>query len=172
MVFVRYWSIAPMLYTVEVKNSGDERWTDVPTIKGIVFGGHDVCEGHESTSGGMGGHGNNAKCSFSENMHGNENSYTIDNIKTDEEGVWKFVFDKAYMLDCEISGPVSVSLNCVKKETTTECFSDLDSPPFPSGTYTIEVDGDSEWTDGIPKITTFFIGNKDYCEGKFLDALE
>jgi hypothetical protein len=158
-------AIAPMLYTVEVKNSGDERWTDMPTIKGIVFGGHDVCEGHESTAGGMGGHGDNAKCEFFETRSEEDGSYIIDNIKTDEAGVWKFVFDKAAMIDFEIVGasaPAAQNFKCEQRETTTECSSGEDNPPIPSGTYTIQIG----LLDGsIPNPTTYFVDNRNYCEG-------
>merc|ERR1719430_2227528 len=164
-------AIAPMLYTMEVKNIGDERWSELPTIKGIVFGGHDVCQGHESTSGGMGGHGHNAKCSFSENMAADKQSYTINNIKTDEAGVWKFVFDKPDLtINFEIvdgtSVPVSQSFFCetMPSESETWCISDNS---IPAGTYTIEVKSpsDDKWTDGTPELLTYYVDNKDYCEG-------
>merc|ERR1711971_922030 len=43
-------------------------------------------ENHESTAGSMEGHGGNAKCDFTENLEANGQSYTVENIKTDEAG--------------------------------------------------------------------------------------
>ena len=120
----------------------------------------------------MGGHGS-AKCSFTENMDANNQRYTIDNIKTDEEGVWKFVFDKNAMMEFNIVGanaPASQSFKCESKdgETTTKCTS---KAPIPAGTYTIEVKSptqtgpvDFSW-ESTPMLTTYFVGDKDYCEG-------
>ena len=120
----------------------------------------------------MGGHGDNAKCSFSENMAADKQSYTINNIKTDEAGVWKFVFDKAYMMiNFKIvdggSVPITQSFFCstMPSESETWCISDNS---IPAGTYTIEVKSpsDDKWTDGTPELLTYYVDNKDYCEGK------
>ena len=142
----------------------DGKWTTAPLIKTYHVGDKNYCD--------------NSKCSFFENMHDNDESYTIDNIKTDEAGVWKFVFDKAAMINFEIVGasaPAAQNFKCEMKESTTECISDEDNPPIPSGTYTIQIGTDNNWKDGIPNLTTYFVDNKNYCEGNFSlsqDALE
>ena len=145
-----------------------------------LFPGTHGSDHHGSTSAaGMGGHGS-AKCSFKENMDANNQRYTIDNIKTDEEGVWKFVFDKDAMIEFNIVGanaPASQSFTCTQKQTTTECTSGASNPPIPAGTYTIEVKSptqtgpvDFSW-ESTPMLTTYFVGDKDYCEGEIFKYL-
>merc|ERR1719500_1702997 len=132
----------------------DGKWTTAPLIKTYHVGDKNYCD--------------NAKCEFFQLMTDNDQSYTIDNIKTDEAGVWKFVFDKAAMINFEIVGtsaPAAQNFKCEQKETTTECSSGEDNPPIPSGTYTIQIRTDNNWKDGIPNLTTYFVDNKDYCEG-------
>jgi hypothetical protein len=94
--------------------------------------------------------------------------YTIDNIKTDEAGVWKFVFWDVAMITFGIIGdaaPASQSFTCTVKQITTECSSDV---PIPAGTYTIEVKSTDEikWDGFTPQLSTYFVGDKNYCGGE------
>ena len=154
---------------VYLRESGPEKFCFKPSSMYTA-----ECKDTGSSTGAMvdiGGYGDNGKCSFSENMAADKQSYTINNIKTDEAGVWKFVFDKAYMtINFEIvdggSVPITQSFFCGTMPSETWCTSDN---PIPAGTYTIEVrsPSDDKWTDGTPKLLTYYVDNKDYCEGNF-----
>merc|ERR1719352_1140524 len=124
--------IPPMVYNLEVKVSSE---IAMPIVKSLIFGGNDVCqdhtvqgstgdsmeghedshgsENHESTAGSMEGHGGNAKCTFTENIEANGQSYTIETIKTEEAGIWKFVFDKNDMMAIDIVGVANQNWLCV-----------------------------------------------------------
>merc|ERR1712192_181472 len=123
------------------------------------MGGHGDSHGsenHERTAaGGMEGHGN-AKCEFTENVEANGQSYTVENIKTEEAGIWMFVFDKNDMMAIEIvGGPANTNWLCVGNGGETE------------GTYTVKfssVDGMTPWGASVPLIKTFKVGDKDQCE--------
>merc|ERR1712181_172558 len=133
------------------------------------MGGHGDSHGsenHESTAGSMEGHGGNAKCTFTENVEANGQSYTVEDIKTDEAGIWKFVFDKNDMMAIEIvGGPASQNWLCVGNGGENECTLDKVTP---AGTYTVKfssVDGMTPWGTSVPLIKTFKVGDKDQCEG-------
>ena len=155
---------------VYLRESGPEKFCFKPSSMYTA-----ECKDTGSSTGAMvdiGGYGDNGKCSFSENMAADKQSYTINNIKTDEAGIWKFVFDKPdLMINFEIvdgtSVPVSQSFFCetMPSESETWCISDNS---IPAGTYTIEVrsPSDDKWTDGTPKLLTYYVDNKDNCEGK------
>merc|ERR1719234_2752607 len=64
-------------YTAEGQDSG------VTGEQGIEITGSHGSEDHET----MEGHGN-AKCDFTENLEANGQSYTVENIKTEEAGRW------------------------------------------------------------------------------------
>merc|ERR1719234_664169 len=132
-------------------------------------------ENHESTAaGGMEGHGSedhesmeghgNAKCTFTENIEANGQSYTIETIKTDEAGIWKFVFDKNDMMAIDIVGVPNQLWLCVGNGGENECTLDKVTP---AGTYTVKfssVDGMTPWGASVPLIKTFKVGDKDQCE--------
>merc|ERR1711971_1292969 len=85
-------------YTAECQDTG------VTGEQGIEMTDSHGSENHESTAGSMEGHGGNAKCDFTENLEANGQSYTVENIKTDEAGSRTFVFDKNDMMAIEIVG--------------------------------------------------------------------
>merc|ERR1719180_777019 len=155
------------------------------TVQGSTGGsmeGHEDSHGsenHESTAAGgmeghgsedhegMEGHGGNAKCTFTENIEANGQSYTVENIKTDEAGIWKFVFDQDKMMAIDIVGANSNSnWLCVGNGGKNECTMDKVTP---AGTYTVKfssVDGMEPWGASVPLINTFKVGDKDQCEGE------
>merc|ERR1711971_1341131 len=175
-------------YTLKVSSDSQFPWGEsVPLIKTFKVGDTDQCEvdnghgttsmgghgdthgseNHESTAaGGMEGHGGNAKCEFTENIEANGQSYTVENIKTDEAGIWKFVFDQDKMMAIDIVGANSNSnWLCVGNGGENECTMDKVTP---AGTYTVKfssVDGMTPWGASVPLIKTFKVGDKDQCEG-------
>ena len=119
-------------------------------------------EDHES----MEGHGN-AKCDFTENLEANGQSYTVENIKTDEAGRWTLVFDKSQILYVTVDGAALDTWSCTNPvEGETECKSK--ETEYPAGTYTLKVSSDSQfpWGESVPLIKTFKVGDKDQCEGE------
>merc|ERR1712192_252625 len=138
-------------------------------------------EDHESTAaGGMEGHGNedhesmeghgNAKCTFTENIEANGQSYTIETIKTDEAGIWKFVFDKNDMMAIDIVGGANQNWLCVGTGVGVGAENECTNGNIvtPAGTYTVKfssVDGMTPWGASVPLIKTFKVGDKDQCEG-------
>jgi len=177
--------IPPMVYNLEVKVESE---IAMPIVKSLIFGGNDVCqdhadhadhastgdsmgshedshgsENHESTAGSMEGHGN-AKCKFTENVDANGQSYTVENIKTDEAGIWKFVFDQNVMMLIDIVGATSGAWSCVAIGGETECTNkDIVTP---ASTYTVKFSSQdfAPWGESVPLIKTFKVGDKDQCE--------
>merc|ERR1719180_768872 len=141
----------------------------MPIVKSLIFGGNDVCQDHTvqgSTGDSMEGHGN-AKCTFTENIEANGQSYTIENIKTTEAGIWKFVFDKNEMMAIDIvGGPANQNWLCVGNGGENECTMG-NGQVTPAGTYTVKfssVDGMTPWGASVPLIKTFKVGDKVQCE--------
>merc|ERR1712032_1622926 len=115
-------------------------------------------------------------CGFPKDVTGQ--LYTIPDIKTNEAGTLKFVFEKPK------AGPISMKIvdgpligwSCSDSSASSssgsatekhECVSIIN--PVPAGTYTLEVssgdanaDGYTPWTTP-PLLTTFYVGDIDYC---------
>merc|ERR1712172_207658 len=147
-------------YTAECQDTG------VTGEQGIEMTDSHGSENHESTAGSMEGHGGNAKCDFTENLEANGQSYTVENIKTDEAGSWTFVFDKSQILYVTLVGAAVNTWSCTNPvEGETECKSK--ETEYPAGTYTLKVSSDSQfpWGESVPLIKTFKVGDKDQCEG-------
>merc|ERR1712181_145797 len=142
-------------YTAECQDSG------VTGEQGIEITGSHGSEDHGS----MEGHGN-AKCDFTENLEANGQSYTVENIKTDEAGRWTLVFDKSQILYVTVDGAALNTWGCTNPvEGETECKSK--ETEYPAGTYTLKVSSDSQfpWGESVPLIKTFKVGDMDQCEG-------
>merc|ERR1712130_502288 len=123
-------------------------------------------DGHES----MGGHGD-AKCDFSNIENVDDQFYKLAGIRTDEEGILKFVF---------VDPSASVKLSLEGQDFEFDACVDGVCPtknPVPAGIYTVEVqymfreeDGtipqqfeDGKWTSP-PLIKTYHVDDKNYCE--------
>merc|ERR1712181_193343 len=122
------------------------------------MGDHESMEGNAS-----------AKCEFTENIEANGQSYTIETIKTDEAGIWKFVFDKNDMMAIDIVGVANQNWLCVGTGVgvgaENECINR--NIVTPAGTYTVKfssVDGMTPWGASVPLINPFKVGDKDQCE--------
>ena len=105
--------------------------------------------------------------------------YTIPDIKTNEAGTLKFVFEKpkAGSISMKIVDQPLIGWSCSDSSASSssgsatekhECVSIVGNP-VPAGTYTVEVSsGDANaddytpWTTP-PLLTTFFVGDIDYC---------
>ena len=112
------------------------------------------------------GHGN-AKCKFTENVDANGQGYTVENIKTDEAGIWKFVFDQNLMININIVGATSEAWSCVGNWGENEFRCTNQDIVTPAGTYTVKVSSVSGFTplgEPLPLINTFKVGDKDQCE--------
>ena len=120
----------------------------------------------------MGSHGD-AKCDFSNIDSVDDQFYNYAGIKTDEEGILKFVFyDSNAAVKLSLKGEKTEFDACVNGECPTKT-------PVPAGTYTVEVqyifrneDGtidpmfeDGKWTSP-PFIKTYHVDDKNYCEGE------
>ena len=104
---------------------------------------------------------------YTENVNTNGQSYTIENIKTNEAGSWKFVFD--IYEDTQIKINVFDSWSCNNLvESETKCTSG--QTEYTAGPYTVEFSSDADFPWRVPKgrptIKTFKVGDKDYCEGE------
>jgi len=191
--------IPPMVYNLEVKVSSEIAMPIVKSLifggndvcqdhtvqgsTGDSMEGHEDSHGsenHESTAaGGMEGHGSedhegmeghgNAKCTFTENVEANGQSYTIETIKTAEAGIWKFVFDKNEMMAIDIVGGANQNWLCVGVGVGVGAENECTNGNIvtPAGTYTVKfssVDGMTPWGASVPLIKTFKVGDKDQCE--------
>ena len=120
----------------------------------------------------MGGYGD-AKCDFSNIENVDDQFYKLAGIRTDEEGILKFVF---------VDPSASVKLSLEGQDFEFDACVDGVCPtknPVPAGIYTVEVqymfreeDGtipqqfeDGKWTSP-PLIKTYHVDDKNYCEGE------
>ena len=102
-------------------------------------------------------------------MAADNTSFTISDIKTNEAGIWKVVFDQNTGIDFD-NGDAAVSFSCSNPcpcPITTECVSGVE---VEAGTYTVEGSsvgdpGPVPW-DIVPLIKTFFVGDKSFCGGE------
>ena len=125
--------------------------------------------------GSMGGHEDHgdANCDFSNIDNVDDQFYKLAGIRTDEEGILKFVF---------VDPSASVKLSLEGQDFEFDACVDGVCPtknPVPAGTYTVEVqymfreeDGtipqmfeDGKWTSP-PLIKTYHVDDKNYCEGE------
>merc|ERR1712055_1202877 len=113
-------------------------------------------------------------CDFPKDVTGQ--LYTIPDIKTNEAGTLKFVFEKpkAGSISMKIVDQPGILWLCSDSSSSSgsatekhECVSIIN--PVPAGTYTLEVSsGDANaddytpWTTP-PLLTTFYVGDIDYC---------
>ena len=122
---------------------------------------------HES----MAGQGD-GKCDFSNIDRVDDQFYKLEGIKTEEEGILKFVFvDRDPRVKLSLEGEGIEFDTCVNGECPSKT-------PVPAGTYTVEVqyifrneDGTidplfeaDKWTSA-PLIKTYHVDDRNYCEG-------
>ena len=104
-------------------------------------------------------------------MAADNTSFTISDIKTNETGIWKVIFDQNTEIYFDIwdTAVLSCSSSPCTCPVTTECVSGVE---VEAGTYTVE--GSSVGDPGpvpweiLPLIKTFLVGNKFFCEGEIL----
>jgi len=123
------------------------------------------------------------KCNFTEHVNADNTKFTIFDIKTNEAGIWKFVFDQGNSLDfpygvfsnvhiVDVAGITVPPFSCSSPgPNQTTCTSPLE---VKAGTYAVEasspllIDGYQQW-DIVPLIKTFSVGDKNICGGAMED---
>merc|ERR1712032_316011 len=183
-------------YTVEV-SSGDAAdkdytpWTTPPLLTTFHVGDIDYCtpaaagadsgpttaagaDSGPTTAAGSAAAGGKV-CDFPKDVTGQ--LYTIPDIKTNEAGTLKFVFEKpkAGSISMKIMDQPTIIWSCSSSSSgsssgsATEKHECVSLNSVPAGTYTVEVSsGDAAdkdytpWTTP-PLLTTFYVGDIDYC---------
>merc|ERR1711990_850627 len=135
--------------------------------------------GNEETieEGNMGSHeneeGEKAECDFSDIDNIDGQLYTIQNVQTNEDGILKFEFNNNNVLiEVRLVDEPRITFDCANEVCTS-------NDVVEAGSWTVEVkngfygdDGtfangmfDSAKWDTIPLIKTYFVDDKNYCEG-------
>merc|ERR1712055_675358 len=135
--------------------------------------------GNEETTeeGNMGSHeneeGEKAECDFSDIDNIDGQLYTIQNVQTNEDGILKFEFNNNNVLiEVRLVDEPRITFDCANEVCTS-------NDVVEAGSWTVEVkngfygdDGtfangmfDSAKWDTIPLIKTYFVDDKNYCEG-------
>ena len=101
-------------------------------------------------------------------MAADNTSFTISDIKTNETGIWKVVFDQKTEIYFDIHDTAVLSCSSsYLSPSTTECISGVE---VEAGSYTVGVSregnpGPIPW-EIVPSIKAFFVGHKSFCEGE------
>jgi len=125
----------------------------------------------------MGSHeneeGETAECDFSDIDNIDGQLYTIQNVQTNEDGILKFEFNNNNVLiEVRLVDEPRITFDCANEVCTS-------NDVVEAGSWTVEVkngfygdDGtfangmfDSAKWDTIPLIKTYFVDDKNYCEG-------
>jgi len=124
----------------------------------------------------MGSHeneeGEKAECDFSDIDNIDGQLYTIQNVQTNEDGILKFEFNNNVPIEVRLVDEPRITFDCANEVCTS-------NDVVEAGSWTVEVkngfygdDGtfsngmfDGEKWDTIPLIKTYFVDDKNYCEG-------
>jgi len=124
----------------------------------------------------MGSHeneeGEKAECDFSDIDNIDGQLYTIQNVQTNEDGILKFEFNNNVPITVRLVDEPDITFVCENEVCTS-------NDVVEAGSWTVEVkngfygdDGtfsngmfDSAKWDTIPLIKTYFVDDKNYCEG-------
>ena len=135
-----------------------------------------------TTEGSMGSHdneeGGKVECDFSDIDNVDGQLYTIANVRTNEDGILKFEFDENVMVNVRLVDEPDITFECKNGICTSNGV-------VVAGTWTVEVkngfygedgtfsDGmfDDEKWDTLPLIKTYFVDDKNYCEGEIFKKL-
>ena len=118
--------------------------------------------------------GEKVECDFSDVNDVDDQLYTISDIQTIEDGILKFEFDQNAMITIRLMEEPGITFDC----TNGYCTSNV---AVGAGNWTVEVKngfyGDNETFSGgiyppdilrwdtLPLIKTYFVDDKNYCEG-------
>ena len=128
-----------LLYTLSPDSGDDEATTE-------------KMEGHDNHDG--------EKCDFTDIVAEDGQQYTTADIRTNEDGILKFEFDKNLPLEVSLVEEPSITFNCENEICTS-------NNPVDAGSWTIRVKNtsleDDPW-DAPPLIKTYYVDDKNYCE--------
>ena len=100
-------------------------------------------------------------CDFTDIVDVDGQHYTTAGIRTNEDGILKFEFDKNVPLEVSLMEVPDITFNCINEICTS-------NDPVDAGTWTISVKNtfpeDDPW-DVPPLIKTYFVDDKNYCGG-------
>ena len=156
-LILKYWNCWTLFHTLSPDNhgSGDHETTTT------TIGSHDNHEGGK------------VECDFSNVNDVDGQLYTIDDVETNEAGILKFEFDQNVMINVSLVEEPDITFDC----TNGICKSNV---AVGAGDWTVEVKnsfyGDDgtfsngmfyyEMWDTLPLIKTYFVDDKNYCEGE------
>jgi len=108
----------------------------------------------------VGGHNDHHNCDFTDIVDVDGQHYTAAGIRTNEDGILKFEFDKNLPLEVSLMEDPRITFNCINEICTS-------NDPVDAGTWTISVKNtfpvDDPW-DVPPLIKTYYVDNENYCE--------
>ena len=98
------------------------------------------------------------KCDFTDIVDVDGQQYTTSDIRTNEDGILKFEFDKNLPIEVGLVEEPSITFNCINEICTS-------NDPVDAGTWTIKVKNtdDDPWA-APPLIKTYHVDDKNYCE--------
>jgi len=142
-------------------------WTYSAECQDKAEGGEQAVEipdyGSDTTTASTVGHNDHEEgnCDFTDIVDVDGQHYTTAGIRTNEDGILKFEFDKNVPLEVSLVEEPSITFNCINEICTS-------NDPVDAGTWTISVKNtfpeDDPW-DVPPLIKTYFVDDKNYCEG-------
>merc|ERR1719234_3027468 len=137
----------------------------------------------ESTDESMGSQDNHegegkVECDFSDVNDVDGQLYTISDIQTNKEGIFKFEFDQNVMITIRLMEAPDITFDCTNGICTSNVAVNAGywtvevkhgfygDPGFSSGMF------DSAKWDSLPLIKTYFVDDKNYCEGDGHDDMD